>query len=51
MAVSTTLVGRVTRPAKVRLEDYPYSDGRVLMEADPNANSIVAMRNQLQWHF
>ena len=51
MAVSTTLVGRVTRPAEVRLEDYPYSDGRVLMEADPHANSIVAMRNQLQWHF
>lgn len=31
--------------------EYPYSDGRVLMDADPHANAIVAMRNQLQWHF
>ncbi len=39
------------RSSRVRLEEYPYSDGRVLMEADPHANSIVAMHNQLQWHF
>ena len=46
-----TTVRRATRPSDVRLEEYPCSDGRVLMETDPHANSIVAMRNQLQWHF
>ena len=46
-----TAVRRATRPSEVRLEEYPYSDGRVLMETDPHADSIVAMRNQLQWHF
>ena len=46
-----TAVRRATRPPEVRLEEYPCSDGRVLMETDPHANSIVAMRNQLQWHF
>ncbi len=51
MAAPTTLVGGVRRPSKVQLEEYPYSDGRILMEADPHANSVVAMRNQLQWHF
>ena len=51
MPGSVTAVRRATRPSEVRLEEYPYSDGRVLMETDPHANSIVAMRNQLQWHF
>ena len=46
-----TAVPRATRPPEVHLEKYPCSDGRVLMETDPHANSIVAMRNQLQWHF
>ena len=51
MPGSVTAVRRSTRPSEVRLEEYPCSDGRVLMETDPHANSIVAMRNQLQWHF
>lgn len=51
MPVSVETVRRATRPAEVQLEEYPFSDGRVLMETDPHANSIVAMRNQLQWHF
>ena len=51
MPVSGTAVRRATRPPEVRLEEYPFSDGQVLMETDPHANSIVAMRNQLQWHF
>ena len=51
MPVSVTAVRRATRPPEVQLEEYPFSDGRVLMETDPHANSIVAMRNQLQWHF
>ena len=40
-----------TREAPTQTEEYPYSDGRVLMEGDAHANSIVAMRNQLQAHF
>lgn len=40
-----------TREAPAQTEEYPYSDGRVLMEGDAHANSIVAMRNQLQAHF
>ena len=51
MAAPTTLVPAVNRLTEVPLEEYPYSDGRVLMETDPHANSIVAMRNQLQSHF
>ena len=51
MPVPGTAVRRATRPPEVQLEEYPYSDGRVLMETDPHASSIVAMRNQLQWHF
>ena len=51
MPVSVEAVRRATRPAEIQLEEYPFSDGRVLMETDPHANSIVAMRNQLQWHF
>ena len=39
------------RVATVEPEEYPYSDGRVLIEADPHANAIVEMRNQLRWHF
>ena len=32
-------------------EAYPFSDGKVLMETDPHANAIIAMRDRLQWHF
>ena len=51
MPPPATAVRRATRPPQVPLEEYPHSDGRVLMETDPHANAIVAMRNQLQWHF
>ena len=51
MPVPVPAVRRATRPAAVPLEEYPCSDGKVLMETEPHANSIVAMRNQLQWHF
>ena len=51
MAAPTTLAPAADRLAEVPLEEYPYSDGRVLMETDPHANSIVAMRNQLKSHF
>ena len=52
MPVPVTAVPRATRPTAVPLqEEYPCSDGTVLMETEPHANSIVAMRNQLQWHF
>ena len=51
MPVPVTAVRRADRPPEAQPEEYPFSDGRVLMETDPHANSIVAMRNQLQWHF
>ena len=51
MPVPVTAVRRASRPPEGQLEEYPFSDGRVLMETEPHANSIVAMRNQLQWHF
>ena len=51
MAVPASLLDAAVGPSEVQPEEYPYSDGRVLMETDPHANSIVAMRNQLQWHF
>lgn len=51
MAATATLTHPLTVSTEVPLEEYPYSDGRVLMETDPHANSIVAIRNQLQWHF
>ena len=52
MPVPVPAVRRATRPTAVPLaEEYPCSDGKVLMETEPHANSIVAMRNQLQWHF
>ena len=31
--------------------EYPYSDGKVLMETDPHARSIIDMRCQLDTHF
>lgn len=52
MAGPATLVPSAIRPSELGAEEeYPYSDGKVLMETEPHANSIVAMRNQLQWHF
>ena len=51
MPVPVTAVRRATRPPEVPLEEYPCSDGKVLMETEPHADAIVAMRNQLQWHF
>lgn len=51
MAATATLTHPLTVSTEVPLEEYPYSDGRILMETDPHANSIVAIRNQLQWHF
>lgn len=52
MAGPATLVPPTIRPSELAAEEeYPCSDGKVLMETEPHANSIVAMRNQLQWHF
>lgn len=52
MAGPATLVPPTIRTSELGAEEeYPYSDGKVLMETEPHANSIVAMRNQLQWHF
>ena len=51
MPVPVPAVRRATRPTAAPLEEYPCSDGKILMETEPHANSIVAMRNQLQWHF
>ena len=31
--------------------EYPYSDGKVLIEIDPHALSIIEMRNSLKTHF
>ena len=47
-----TLVPEPTSaPVPAREEEYPCSDGLVLMETEPHADAIVAMRNQLQAHF
>ena len=52
MSAPATLTPPTIRSSGVAREvEYPYSDGRVLMDADPHANAIVAMRNQLQWNF
>ena len=52
MPVPVPAVRRATGPTEIPLqEEYPCSDGKVLMETEPHANSIVAMRNQLQWRF
>ena len=41
----------LTDPAAGQPEEYPYSDGKILMETVPHARSIVAMRDQLETHF
>ena len=51
MADAAALVPPEARAATRKVDEYPYSDGRILVDADPHANAIVAMRNQLQTHF
>ena len=52
MAGTVTSVPSAIRPSELAAEEeHPCSDGKVLMETEPHANSIVAMRNQLRWHF
>jgi len=51
MAAPGTLLDTRTDPAAGQPEEYPYSDGKVLMETEPHARSIVAMRDQLETHF
>ena len=51
MAAPASLLEPVTRPAAELSEKYPFSDGKILMETDPHARSIVAMRDQLDTHF
>ena len=52
MAAPASLVEPATRPsAELPEQKYPYSDGKILMETDPHARSIVAMRDQLDTHF
>ena len=51
MAAPASLLEPVTRPSAGPSEEYPYSDGKILMETDPHATSIVDMRNQLTAHF
>ncbi len=51
MAAPGALLDARTDPAAGQPVEYPYSDGKVLMETDPHARSIVAMRDQLDTHF
>ncbi len=51
MAAPGTLVEALTEPAAGQPVEYPYSDGKVLMETDPHARSIIDMRDQLDTHF
>jgi len=51
MADTATLALPKASVPSGEIEEYPYSDGRILMEADPHANAIVEMRNKLRRHF
>ncbi len=51
MVAPATFLEPVTRPAAGQPQEYPYSDGKILMETDPHATSIVDMRYQLATHF
>ncbi len=51
MAAPGTLVEALTEPDAGQPVEYPYSDGKVLMETDPHARSIIDMRCQLDTHF
>ena len=51
MAASKALLDAITYPSAGEPVEYPYSDGKILMETDPHARSIIAMRDQLDTHF
>ncbi len=51
MVAPGTLLDARTDPAAGQPDEYPYSDGKVLMETEPHARSIVAMRDQLETQF
>ena len=51
MATPSTPVEALTEPDAGQPVEYPYSDGKVLMETDPHARSIIDMRDQLDTHF
>ena len=51
MPAPVSAVRHATRPSAVALQEHPCSDGNVLTETEPHANSIVAMRDELQWRF
>ena len=51
MAAPGALLDARTDPAAEQPVEYPYSDGKVLMETDPHARSIIDMRDQLDTHF
>ena len=51
MAAPGTIREALTDPAAGQPVEYPSSDGKVLMETDPHARSIIDMRDQLGTHF
>ena len=51
MAAPGALLDARTDPAAGQPAEYPYSDGKILMETDPHARSIIDMRDQLDTHF
>ena len=51
MAAPRALLDALTDRAVGQPVEYPYSDGKVLMETDPHARSIIDMRDQLDTHF
>jgi len=52
MAAPNALLDPILQPSAGQPDvEYPYSDGKVLMETEPHARSIVAMRDQLETHF
>ena len=51
MVAPGALLDARTDPAAGQPVEYPYSDGKVLMETDPHARSIIDMRDQLDTHF
>ena len=51
MAAPGALLDARADPAAGQPVEYPFSDGKVLMETDPHARSIVAIRDQLDTHF
>ncbi len=51
MAAPSAAPDALIDPAAEQPVEYPYSDGKVLMETDPHARSIIDMRVQLDTHF